>query len=536
MDVILSLITLFGGLGLFLYGTNLTSEGLQKETASKMNDFITKLTNNKYTAVLTGVLITVFLQSSSATTVLLVSFVSASLLTLSQALGIILGAAVGTTFTVQLIAFNVTDYALFFVGLGACLKLFATSERWKNIGLAVLGFGFLFYGMGLMADAMLPLRSYPLFLDILITLSEKPILMILVSTIFTSIVQSSAATIALAMSLSLQGSIPVEATLPIVFGANIGTTTTALISSLTSSREAKKVAIAHLIFKVTGVLIFLPFMSIFNHFNIMLTNDIARQIANAHTIFNIVNTLTFLPFTTHFARIMDKILPNLEKDQRMLVSHLDEKVIDVPELALKLAKNEVLHMSQLVNKQIKLIPKIINEKCLICIKKINNYEINLDYLHKEISKYLTTITQRNLTRTQSITGIKLLYIANDLEHLSDLSARMANLAHKMSNLHMDISPDDWKNLKDMHLLIEENFHKTMYAFQHSDLKLAAEVVKSHPKALRLEKSLRYCHFTKTNKISDRDVDISSIHLDLINHYLHIHNHLVSIAQAVMGNM
>ena len=534
MDIILSLITLFGGLGIFLYGTNLTSEGLQKETATKMQQSLKKITANKYHAVLTGIVLTVFLQSSSATTVLLVSFVSASILTLSQALGIILGAAIGTTFTVQLIAFKITDYALFFVGIGACLKLFGNSERWKNIGLAILGFGFLFYGMALMSMAVLPLRNYPFFIDLLILLSEQPLLMLLVATIFTSIVQSSAATIALAMSLALQGAIPGEATIPIVFGANIGTTTTALISSLSSTREAKKVAIAHLIFKVVGVIIFLPFLNAFYNLNVMLTSDIPRQIANAHTIFNIVNTITFLPFTTQFAKLMDKIMPSVT--EKKVVKHLDERVLDVPDLALTLAKNEVLHMGELVRKQIDNIPSALINKCIGTCNHMSAVEKDISILYKEISKYLTVTSQRNLTEEQSIESIRLLYTANDLEHLADIALSMGNLTYKMLKLDVDFHKDDWNELEQLQDLLENNFNKTIDAFKNMDIKSASEVIKSHPLALRLEKKLRLNHFQRMNNPSDKDVDASSVHMDLINSYVNMHNHLVTICQAIMGNI
>jgi phosphate:Na+ symporter len=537
MEIAIIIVVLFGGLGLFLYGTYLTSEGLQKETASKMNQVIKRLTTNKYSAVLTGIIMTVFLQSSSATTVLLVSFVNVSILSLAQALGIILGASIGTTFTVQLIAFKFTDYALFFVGLGAFLKLFGNSERWKNIGQAILGFGFLFYGMVLMAEAMLPLRSYSFFVNTLITLSDNPVLMLLVATIFTAIVQSSAATIALAMSLALQGAIPVEATLPIVFGANIGTTTTALISSLTASREAKKVAIAHLIFKIIGVVIFLPFLSVFYNFNISLTNDIARQIANAHTIFNIVNAVMFLPFSLQFARFMDKLLPTVEEEAQV-IKHLDERVLDVPDLALELAKNEIIHMSQLVQKQIDLIPNIIKDKSIPSNKLLIEKERYIDFLHKAINKYLTTITQRNLTEAQSVAEVKMLYIANDFELIGDVAISMTKLTNKMIRLNLQISQDNLLELAEMQNLIRDNFHKTIFAFKNNDVSLASEVIKSHPRVLRLEKKMRYNHFSSMCIITENesDLEISAVYLDIINNYIRINSHLVSITQAVMGNI
>ena len=243
MSAVMMLITLLGGLGLFLYGMNLTSEALQKVAAKRMKYILGQLTKSPLLGVLVGIMITFLLQSSSAATVLLVGFVSAGLMTLSNAMGVIMGSAIGTTLTVQLIAFRVTDYALLLVAAGSIMAVFSSNRYYRHLGQVLLGFGLLYYGMGVMSKAMIPLRDSEFFVDIVLHLTEHPIITILVSTIFTGIIQSSAATLALTMSLVIHGVVNFSAAIPIMLGANIGTTTTALISSLGARKEAKRVAL-----------------------------------------------------------------------------------------------------------------------------------------------------------------------------------------------------------------------------------------------------------------------------------------------------
>ncbi|MGF7185787.1 phosphate:Na+ symporter [Desulfitispora alkaliphila] len=535
MELTFILITLFGGLGLFIYGTHLTSEGLQKEAASKMQIVMAKLTDNRFTALITGIVITVLLQSSSATAVLLVSFVSAKLLSMNGALGVVLGAAIGTTFTVQLIAFKVTDYALFFVGAGAIARIFGRSDRAKNIGQAVLGFGFLFYGMAVMSDALLPLRNYEGFINILIALDERPILMLIVATLLTAVIQSSAAVIAIAMNLALQGVISLEAALPIVFGANIGTTSTALISSLASNMEAKKVAVVQVLFRVIGVILFMPFLLPFSDYMTTLSGDIARQIANAHTFFNIITALVLLPFTKVFANLINKLMPKDEEEEDV-AKYLDRRVLEVPDLALDMAKSEIIHMGKLVERQIANIPPLIKTRNIEIVRDISDIERKVDFLHREISTYLTSVTQRNLSASQSEREVKLLYISNDLEHIGDIIIDTTKLTTKMSSKGVFLSPEVHEELNLMIDDITKNYQDALKSIIDDDVELASQVIKSNPKVQRLEKSLRFNHFIRQRGCENPNADLSSIHLDLINNLLRINTHSVSIAQAVMGNL
>jgi len=287
---------LFGGMGMFLYGMEMMSDGMKVTAGNSMRTILEKLTSNKYLAVFVGAFVTMVIQSSSATTVMLVSFVNSGLLAFSQALGVILGSNIGSTVTAQIVAFKVTDYALLLIAAGSLMSLFSKKDTVKNLGYVILGFGLLFYGMKVMSDTMKPLRSDPAFNSIL-TSFENPFLGILAGAIFTALVQSSSATTGIVITLASGGSITLEAGIPLIFGANIGTCITALLAGLNASRDAKRVAVAHVTFNFIGVLLFCFWIPTFADLVSQTSQNIPRQIANAHTIFNIIASIVFIPFT-----------------------------------------------------------------------------------------------------------------------------------------------------------------------------------------------------------------------------------------------
>ncbi len=307
---------LFGGLAFFLYGMEKMSEGMKQSAGNKMRSILAALTKNRVMALFIGAFVTMVVQSSSATTVMLVSFVQANLMSFAQSLGVILGADIGTTVTAQLIAFKFTDYALLLAALGFAMRLFAKSDNMKNIGDVILGFGVLFFGMKLMSDAMEPLRKYPFFIDLMKDF-ENPALGLLVGILFTAVIQSSAAFIGIAIVLAQQGLISLEAGIPMILGANIGTCVTAALASIDTTREAKRVALAHALFKIAGVVLFIfwipSYADIIRAITGKFSSGTAREIANAHTLFNVSLALLFLPFTGIFARIIIKILPDKEE-------------------------------------------------------------------------------------------------------------------------------------------------------------------------------------------------------------------------------
>ncbi|HSE96037.1 MAG TPA: Na/Pi cotransporter family protein, partial [Methylomirabilota bacterium] len=342
------LIILFGGMALLLYGMQLTGEGLQRAAGARLRQILTHLVRNRFTALLTGAGVTALIQSSTATTVMLIGFVQAGLLTLHQAMGIILGADIGTTFTVQLLAFRIYDYALLLVGLGFVAWFFLKRRLVRDLGQAVLGFGLIFLGLKLMIDGMAPLKDSTLVAQVLLAFAESPILGIAAGAVFSAVVHSSAATIGLAIALAGHGLLPLAAAVPLVLGANIGTCATALAASLGSTTEAKRVGVAHIGFKLLGAVVVLPILEPFVTLTAWTAADPARQIANAHTLFNVAISLLFLPFQDPAARLITALVPDRpEEEARFRTRYLDERFADQPSLAIGQATREALRMADI---------------------------------------------------------------------------------------------------------------------------------------------------------------------------------------------
>ena len=364
-------IGLAGGLALFLYGMNKMSAGMKHTAGNQMRSILASLTKNRVIALSVGAFVTMVIQSSSATTVMLVSFVQSGLMTFVQSLGVILGADIGTTITAQLIAFKLTDYALLMVAVGFALPMVSKTDNAKNIGEVILGFGILFFGMKLMSDAMEPLRTHPGFMEMMKGL-ENPFAGLVVGTIFTAIVQSSSASTGVVIVLAQQNLISLEAGIAVIFGANIGTCVTAGLACIGASREAKRVALSHVLFKIAGVLLFIfwipQFAELIQTISEQFGSQTARQIANAHTLFNVSMALCFLPFTNVFGTLILKILPDKKIDIGIIPAtwHLDEGMIETPAIAIDLARTEISRVAKLLGRMMRaiIIPFMSDEKLI----------------------------------------------------------------------------------------------------------------------------------------------------------------------------
>ncbi|MGI9862675.1 Na/Pi cotransporter family protein [Moorella naiadis] len=525
---------LLGGLALFLYGMNLISTGLQKASARQVQQLLGAVTRNRFYGMLAGLVVTIFLQTSAVTTVLLVGFVSAGLMSLGQALGVILGAAIGSTLTAQLIAFRLSDYALWAVVVGLIPYLAARRLRWRYLGQAILGFGLIFYGAALMGTAIAPLDNLPEFTATLDRLAAHPWVMMVAATLFTAIVQGSAAPVVVAMTLAAQGSLALQPALALVLGANLGTTATALISSIALSREAKRVALAHFFFKLAGVLLFLPFLGLYAGLARQTSPDLARQVANGHTLFNIINMLIFIPFTPRVGRLMERLLPNAPEEEKV-AKYLDNTLLDLPELALAGVTQELLRMAGIIRQE--MFPRVMQplaRREVDLVEKLRRTDAILDYLYTAIARYLAHMNRDNLSEEQMLAQTRLLYIANDLEHIGDVTVEMARQWRKIENSGVEFSPEGQAEIQEMFTKVQENFTAALEAFAGNDRHLAARVIRGHPEILRLEKNLRYSHFQRLQRENRLSLETTSVHMDLINQLLRLNIHNVSIAQAVMG--
>ncbi|ODS29708.1 MAG: Na+/Pi-cotransporter, partial [Candidatus Scalindua rubra] len=405
-----AIMNLLGGLALFLYGMGKMSEGMKKAAGERMRNILAALTRNRVVALTVGAFVTMVIQSSSATTVMLVSFVQAELMSYAQALGVIMGANIGTTITAQLIAFKLTDYALGMITIGFIMMMFAKRETFKYFGEALMGFGILFFGMKLMSDAMQPLRTYQPFIDLMKGL-ENPVYGLLIGALFTGLIQSSSAFTGIVIVLAQQGLLTLEAGIPLIFGANVGTCITAGLASIGTIRGAKRVAIAHVFFNIGGVLIFIWFIPHLADLvrwlspvsestgAVKLAMETPRQIANAHTIFNITVGLVFLPFTTILAHYVYKILPDKEIEKGVIPAtwHLDDSQISHPAIAIGLVQSEISRMAKIVARMLSAIlhPFISNEygkdeiyPKLTVLEGIDMRERKIDYLDEKTVEYL----------------------------------------------------------------------------------------------------------------------------------------------------
>jgi len=485
--------TLLGGLAVFLFGMEQMAEALKKVAGDSMKQILAKLTNSRIMGLITGAFVTAVIQSSSVTTVMLVGFVTAGLMSLSQAIGVILGADIGTTITAQIVAFKVTKYALLLVAVGFGFIFVGKNDHIKQYGHLIMGLGLIFFGMGIMSEGMQPLRTYEPFIQLMQNVSN-PVIGILVATLFTALVQSSSATMGVVIAMALQGLISLEAGIAIALGANIGTCATAGLAAIGKPREAVRVAVAHVSFKIVGVILIFPFIPHLAE----LVRDISpvaaagvvgmeklaaetpRQIANAHTIFNVGLAFTFLPFAGLFARLCEWLVPDrpLEKEQTLVpVTYLDDALIATPSLALERTRYEIGHMGEYVNQMLTSgIPMLLagdREQ----IKEISRIDDKVDFLYKEIVAYLGRVSAKQLTDAQASELSKLLSAVNDLESIGDIiETDVLDMAEQCFSNDVHISKATQSVLGGLHTTIAGSVERALHSVAKSDADMAEGVI------------------------------------------------------------
>ncbi len=526
------LLSLFGGVLLLLYGVNLAGEGLKGAGERQIQSALRTLTRNRLTALLVGVIVTFLLQSSSATTVMLVSFVESGLMTLSQTLGIILGADIGTTLTVQLISFKVYDWALFIVGLGILLMFVGSRPERKSLGRGILGFGLIFLSIGLMSDALSPLRDNRLFKEILLGLGKSPLLGIIVSAVFTALIQSSAATIGIALTLSLQQLISLEGAVVVILGANIGTCATAIIGSIRSQREAKQVATAHILFKVIGVLIMIPLIKPFTNLVELSAETLPRQIANAHTFFNLGVGILFLPFTGPLERIVRLLTPaepEPEGEEKFRPKYLNPDMLKEPGLALAQATRETIRMSEIVQDMLCLSQRAFTENDLALIEKIESTDDKVDLLDSSIRLYLTQLTRSVMNEDDAYRQMEILTVVSNLESIGDvIDKNLMELAKKKVKKNVEFSKQGWDEIQDFHAKVVENLELALSAFASRDLSIAQKVVRHKANLRGIAQTYYENHILRLQKGLQESIETSSIHLDMLTNLRRINSFITSI--------
>ena len=462
---------------------------------------------------------------------MLVSFVQAGLMSFAQSIGVILGAGVGATITAQLIAFNLTDYALLMIAIGFAMKMLGKDEGVKAVGEIVLGFGILFYGMKLMSETMHPLRTYRTFIDILKAM-ENPVLGLVVGTALTALIQSSGAFTGILIVLAQQGLITLEAGIPMIFGANIGTCITAGLASIGTSREAKRVALAHMIFKVGGVLLFIFWIPTFAELTRNMAqatgSGAARQIANAHTIFNLGLSFFFLPFTTFFANLITRMLPDKkeDKDLRIITWHLDESQITTPAIALDLARTEIARMAKLLGRMQRaiIIPFLSDEPHrdeffpqLSLPDGIEMREEKINFLQEKITDYLVQVARQELTDEQSKEVYGMISMVKDMESLGDLIHRnMIPMIPKKQSLETDFSLEGKEELLIYHEKVCGQIYLLHEAFAERDPEKAKAIMSKERKYLDLESQYRVRHLERLRLQKKESLETHAVHMELMD--------------------
>ena len=529
----LVLFALLGGTALLLYGVRLVGEGLQRAAGTRLRHVLSTLTGDRFRALLVGAGVTAVLQSSSATTVMLVGFTSAGLLTLRQTIGVILGADIGTTVTVQLLAFNLLGFAPLVVFLG-WLVYTAFGGTAKYVGQAVLGFGFLFLGMKLIADGTAPLKQSALFGDIFQALVAQPLILFLVAAVFSAVVRSSAATLGIALSFATAGLMNLDGAMPMIFGANVGTAATALVAAVGANAEARRVAAAHAIFKVVGVLIFLPVSVGFADLVKHTTDDPARQIANAHSLFNLLLAFLFLPFTRVSADIFTRLIPD-RGSHAVGAMYLNPNVLDTPAVALGQATREVLRLGDVVLQSLRDAIVVFERDDERVMKEIIRRDDLIDRLEEDIKQYVVKLREQSLTEEQSQRESALLFTVVNLEEIGDVIEKdLMELADKKMRGHYRFSGQGWAEIVDLHTKVVENLELAISAVATQDNGIAEKVVRHKSNINLMERRLRQTHMERLHEGLRETIDTSSIHLDVLAALKRANSLVAGIAYAVLG--
>ncbi|MDK2803753.1 phosphate:Na+ symporter [Acetoanaerobium noterae] len=526
---------LLAGLGLFLYGMNLMGNGLQKAAGDRLKKIIELLTSNRFIAVLVGIFVTGVIQSSSATTVMVVGFVNAGIMQLNQAIGVIMGANVGTTVTAQLVSFDLEAIAPVAVGIGVIIHMVTKSEKLKSYAEILIGFGILFVGMTYMKDAMSPLREVQAFKDMLVNFGHNPILGILMGFTLTLLVQSSSASIGILLALASQGMLPLEAALPILYGDNIGTCTTALISSIGASKNAQRAAVMHLTFNIIGTLIFAlilnrPIMMVVTSID---PTNIARQIANAHTLFNITNVIIQFPFAGLIVKIAERVIPEKPEELELkTTSFIDLRMLNTPSIALKNTIKECLHMGNkakysLENSMIALIDKDRDAAF-----RTFDTEKEINQLERDILEYLIQLSNAAISGEDRAIVDELFNTINDIERVGDHADNIAELSMYFIEKDLTFSEESIKDINTMYEKVMKTYEMSLQSMREGSSELALKVVKMEEQVDIIERSCRSAHIYRLNN-SMCNPEAGIIFLDLLSNLERISDHASNIAKAVI---
>ena len=542
-----------GGLGMFLYGMNIMADGMQKTAGGKMSQFLGMLTNNRFMAVCLGALITAIIQSSGATTVMVVGFVSAGVLNLTQAVGVIMGANIGTTITAWIVSLSQLGsameimkpvfYAPLLIGIGSLMILFSKKQKYHTVGEILVGLGLLFMGLEFMSDSISPYTDAPVFSKAFEILGGNPFLGMLIGALVTALLQSSSASVGILQTLALNGVVTTNAAIYITLGQNIGSCVTAMLSSMGSSRTAKRAAVMHLSFNVIGSLIFgiLGFMLFMVSPAIAARNITAVEISMFHTVFNLTNTALLFPFASQLVKLSGVLVKEKEEqaeedtEEAAVLKHLDERIFESPAFALETAALEVIHMGQITIGNVKRGIDAIITGNLEEIEEVYKVEKTIDHMEKMLTEYLIKIDNLSLTEHQKQVVNDLFYSVSDIERVGDHAENLAESAQYMVEHKLNFSDTGVEDLKDISANVFKAFGHAIEARQTGSMDAVRKVSQYEDQVDSMEEELREKHIERLSK-GECVPSSGVVFLDIISNLERISDHAYNLAGYIKNEL
>ena len=527
-----------GGLGLFLYSIKTMGDGLQQAAGDRLRYYIDKYTSNPFLGVLVGIVVTALIQSSTGVTVITVGLVSASLLTLRQAIGIIMGANIGTTVTSFIIGFKLGEYALPLIFLGTMFLFFTKNRTVNNIGRILFGVGGIFYALNLISAGMSPLKDLPQFKEYMVTLGQNPILGVVAGAVITVLIQASSATIGILQGLYAGGFLDLKGSLPVLFGDNIGTTLTVIIAAAGANVSAKRVAATHVTFNVLGTILCLillgPFTSMIEYFQALLHLSPEMTIAFSHGAFNVSNTIVQFPFIGALAYFVTKLIPGEDEVVKYEPLYLDEQLIQqAPSIALGNAKKELLHLGNYAVKAFDLsYDYIINSNEKVA-EKGHKTEEAINTIDEKLTRYLITLSSEALSQKESEVLTNILDSSRDLERIGDHAEALINLNDYLQRKNVQFSNSALEELEDIYRQTSEFVKDALESVENNDLEMAESLIERHEAINKMERVLRKTHIKRLNN-GECSTQAGVNFIDIISHYTRVSDHAMNLAEKVLA--
>ena len=527
-----------GGLGLFLYSIKTMGDGLQQAAGDRLRFYIDKYTSNPFLGVLVGIVVTALIQSSTGVTVITVGLVSASLLTLRQAIGIIMGANIGTTVTSFIIGFKLGEYALPLIFLGTMFLFFTKNRTANNIGRILFGVGGIFYALNLISAGMSPLKDLPQFKEYMVTLGQNPILGVVAGAVITVLIQASSATIGILQGLYAGGFLDLKGSLPVLFGDNIGTTLTVIIAAAGANVSAKRVAATHVTFNVLGTILCLillgPFTAMIEYFQALLHLSPEMTIAFSHGAFNVSNTIVQFPFIGALAYFVTKLIPGEDEVVKYEPLYLDEQLIQQsPSIALGNAKKELLHLGNYATKAFDLSYTYIIGLDEKVAEKGHKTEEAINTIDEKLTRYLIRLSSESLSQKESEVLTNILDSSRDLERIGDHAEGLLNLTDYLQRKNVQFSDAALEELAEIYQATTAFIKDALDSVENNDIEKAQSLIGRHKEINNMERVLRKTHIKRLNK-GECSTQAGVNFIDIISHYTRVSDHAMNLAEKVIA--